>query len=227
VNLINTTDENVAADLVMLPPGRTVEEFQRSFVTRTGGSTAPDWLDSVVFAGGPIALANAEAQNLLELQPGTWTVLYVGETDGKSATITVTEPTGNRPSPDIPTGVDLQFDAGMITMPDKVGNGASVWRIANLDTAVHSFALVKLPQEVSREQMQAMLSTGDTPEGFDTSESVSLGGIGLLSGGHTIWATFNLEPGFYVAVDYIPGADGKTNAELGQFALFSIDQPTE
>src|SRR5262245_41427601 len=51
VTLDNSTETDVVADLVLLPPDKTVDEFQKSLSTESGGSTIPDWFEQVTFAG--------------------------------------------------------------------------------------------------------------------------------------------------------------------------------
>jgi hypothetical protein len=222
VTLENTTEEDVVADLVLLPAGKKVDEFQKSLSTESGGSTIPDWFEQVVFAGGPSAPAKSTAQTLVELTPGTWSVLEIGQTDGKSAEVDVTESDGPSTPPTMTANVDVTMGPTKMEMPAQLTTGYQVWNVTNTDTLTHSFALIKLPAAVSYEQLLTLLTTGTAPEGVDMSQSVVVGGIGLLSCGRTIWTGFNLEPGSYAALDYVPTKDGRTYSELGQFAVFTV-----
>jgi hypothetical protein len=223
VTLTNATDQDVVADIVLLPDGKSVEEFQASLSTKTGGSTIPDWFEQVVFAGGPSASPQSNATNDLQMTPGNWTVLEVGQTQGKSANLTVTEATGTSPTPNKDAAVELQFDATTVQMPAVVAPNAQFWRIANIDTRAHTFALVQLPDTMTYDQVLKLLQTGEPPDKIDMSKAVNLGGIGLLSGGRTIWSSFDLLPGCYTVLDYVPQKDGKTNAEYGQLAVFTVE----
>jgi hypothetical protein len=222
VSLTNTTEEDVVADLVLLPEGMEIDEFQRSFSTENGGSTIPDWFEEVVFAGGPSAAAQSEAQTLVELTPGIWTILQTGLVEGKTAELVVTEADDPATPPSLAPNVEVIFGPGTMTMPGQVPVGEQVWRVANTDTLIHSFALVLLPDEISYDEMKDLLTTGSTPDGFDVTKSLTVGGIGLLSGSRTIWTLYNLNPGYYVALDYTPLKDGRTFAEIGQFVLFTV-----
>lgn len=222
VSLTNTTEEDVVADLVMLPEGKDAEEFQQSLSTESGGSTIPDWFEEVVFGGGPSAPAQSEAQTLVELTPGTWTVLEIGQVGGKTAELVVTEAEKPVTPPGLTANVEVIFEPGAVKIPSQIPVGDQVWSVANTDTLTHSFALVLLPDEFNYDEMLKLLTTGDAPEGVDMSKSLTVGGIGLLSGGRTIWTLYNLNPGYYVALDYVPLKDGRTYAEIGQFALFTV-----
>jgi hypothetical protein len=222
VALNNATEDDVVADLVMLPGGMEIDEFQRAFSTENGGSTVPDWLEEAVFAGGPSAPAQSEGQTLVELTPGTWTILQTGLVGGRSAELVVTEADDPAPPPGLDPNVEVTFAPGALTMPSQIPVGEQVWRVANTDTLTHAVALVLLPDEFSEAEMRTLLTTGDAPEGIDVSKSLTAGGIGLLSGGRTIWTLFNLNPGYYVALDYTPLKDGRTYAEIGRFALFTV-----
>jgi hypothetical protein len=222
VTLDNTTDDDVVADLVMLPEGKEVDDFQKSLNTESGGSTIPDWFEQVVFAGGPSALPGAKGQTLVELTPGTWTVLQIGQVGGKSAQLVVTEASVPATRPGLTAAVAITFEPGKVTMPGLVPAGQQVWSVDNTDTLTHSIALVLLPGEVSYDEMLTMLTTGTAPETIDKSKAQVVGGIGLLSGGRAVWTLFDLAPGYYVALDYTPLKDGRSFAELGQFAMFTV-----
>jgi hypothetical protein len=222
VTLDNSTDDDVVADLVLLPAGKKVDEFQKSLSTASGGSTVPDWFEQVVFAGGPSAPAKSRGQTLVELTPGTWTVLEVGQIDGQNAEVDVTEADGPVAPPTMGASVNVTMGPTKMTVPAQISTGYQVWNVANTDTLTHAFALVALPAAVSYEQLLTLLTTGTAPEGIDMSQAKVVGGIGLLSGGRTIWTGFNLEPGSYAALDYVPTKDGRTFSELGQFAVFTV-----
>jgi hypothetical protein len=222
VTLTNTTEEDVVADFVLLPDDMEIDEFQQSFSTENGGTTIPDWFEEVVFAGGPSAAPTAIGQTLVELTQGTWTILQTGLVDGKTAELEVTEADEPATPPDLAPNVEVVFAPGTMTMPAQVPIGEQVWRVANTDTLTHSFALVLLPDEITYDDMKELLTTGSAPDGFDVAKSLTVGGIGLLSGGRTIWTLYNLNPGYYVALDYTPLKDGRTFAEIGQFVLFTV-----
>ncbi len=222
VTLNNTTDDDLVADLVLLPTGKKVEDLQQAMSTPNGGSTIPDWFEQVVFAGGPSAPAKSTAQTLVELTPGTWTVMEVGFAAGKTAEIVVNAASGPAMTPGLTGAVDLTMGATKMEMTGQIETGELVWRVANTDALTHAFALIQLPASISRDDMLARLTTGATPKGVDLSKAVVVGGIGLLSGGRTIWTVFDLAPGYYAAIDYVPQKDGRTFAELGQFAMFIV-----
>ncbi|MEA2583856.1 MAG: hypothetical protein QOF33_1941 [Thermomicrobiales bacterium] len=219
VTLTNTTGEDKVADFVLLPAGKKVEDLQNAMNTPNGGSTIPDWFEQVVFAGGPSALAHAEAQTLVELTAGTWTVMEVGLATGKTAELVVTASTGPATTPGLAAAVEMTMGSTKMEMPSQVPTGEQVWRVDNIDTLTHAFALIQLPASVTYDEMLARLTTGVTPEGLDMSKVAVVGGIGLLSGGRTIWTVFDLVPGYYAAIDYVPQKDGRTVAELGPIAM--------
>jgi hypothetical protein len=222
VTLNNTTENDVVADLILLPTGKKADEFQKSLSTQSGASTIPDWFEQVVFAGGPSAAPKSTAQTLVELTPGTWTVLEIGQTNGKRAEVVVTASDGPLTPPTMTAAVDVKMGPTKMEIPAQVAAGYKVWSVANTDTLTHAFALVKMPAAVTYQQLLTVLTTGTSPGGVDMSKTVVVGGIGLLSGGRSIWTGFNLEPGSYAALDYVPTKDGRTFSELGQFAVFTV-----
>lgn len=222
VTLTNNTEADIVADLVMLPSDRTIEELQGAVTTDSGGSTVPDWFEEVTFAGGPWAKAAGRGQTLVPLTTGIWHVLQVGSAKSPVAEFKVND----GPAPvDLSTygqSVDIAMAPGTFTMPGEVPTGNLIWRVANGDTLTHAFALVLLPGEISYDEMFTMLKTGEVPEDVKLDDAPIVGGIGLLSGGKTIWTVFDLNPGYYVALDYVPIKDGRTFAELGQFGMFIV-----
>jgi hypothetical protein len=222
VTLTNDTEGDIAADLVMLPPDRTIEELQGAVTTDSGGSTVPDWFEEVTFAGGPWAKAGARGQTLVPLTTGTWYVLQVGNVKSPVAKLTVNDGPAPVELSTYGQGVDVAMSPGTFTMSGDVPTGNKIWRVTNSDTLTHAFALVLLPGEMSYDEMFTMLKTGEVPEDIKLDEAPVVGGIGLLSGGRTIWTVFDLNPGYYVALDYVPIKDGRTFAELGQFAMFTV-----
>jgi hypothetical protein len=225
VTLNNTTDTDVVADLVMLPPDRAVEDLQQAVTTDSGGSTVPDWFEQVTFAGGPWAKAQATGQTFVPLTTGTWHVLQVGNAKSPVAELTVNDGPAPGESPIEDQGVDVAMSPGSFTMPGELLTGNRIWRVTNSDTLTHAFALVFLPSEMNYDEMLKMLQTGEVPEDILLDQTVVVGGIGLLSGGRTIFIAFDLNPGYYVALDYVPIKDGRTFAELGQFAIFTVKEP--
>ena len=225
VTLTNSSEVDVAADIVQLPPDREVEELQRSITTDSGKSTVPDWFEQVTFAGGPWAKAGEEGQTLIQLTTGNWHVLQVGNAESPVVELQVSDQSAPVDLPKMDQRVEVSFAPGALTMPDEVTTGNIIWRVTNSDTLTHAFALVLLPAEMSYDEMLTMLETGTVPEDVILDEAPVVGGIGLLSGGRTIWTVYDLNPGYYVALDYVPIKDGRTFAELGQFAMFIVAAP--
>lgn len=222
VTLSNESEIDIVADLVLLPDGREIDELQRSVTTESGGSTIPDWFEEVTFAGGPWAQAGEAGQTFIQLTPGIWHVLQIGRAESPIAELEVEDGPAPVEMPTFPHGVEVNLSPGSFAMPAEIPTGNYIWRVNNTDTLTHAFALVLLPAEMTYDEMLLMLETGQVPDDVKLDQAPTVGGIGLLSGNRTIWTVYDLNPGYYVALDYVPIKDGRTFAELGQFAMFIV-----
>lgn len=223
VTLDNQTEQDVVSDIAMLPADQSVEALQTALSTTSGASTAPAWLEQVVFAGGPFALPQSTAEALIELTPGVWTVLEAGKIGGPSTRFTVVPSVKPAESPGLAANVTVTISPTELTMPAEILNGYQVWSLVNTDARAHAIALLHLPAAISYDAMLAMLISGIPPDDIDKEQVQLVGGTGLLSGNHTIWTSFELAAGTYAVLDYVPQADGRTYAEIGFLAVFAVN----
>jgi hypothetical protein len=132
-------------------------------------------------------------------------------------------------------------------MPDTLPAGESVLQVTNQGDEPHELAILKLAPGMSADTFIAIMTASEeategTPEATSDGDEMDhaspvaspageameqppfseAGGIQALSPGLTGWAVLDLEPGDYVAVCFVPNAEGVPHATLGMVKAFSV-----
>lgn len=105
-------------------------------------------------------------------------------------------------------------------IPDDLQTGW--YRITNTDTALHELSLLRLSEPVDDDQVVGLvedLAANATPE----VELEAVGGMGAISAGFDGYLHLDLDPGEYLAVDFMPDP-GEPRPHLlhGYYATFSV-----
>lgn len=115
-------------------------------------------------------------------------------------------------------------------MPENVPAGRQIWQVTNTGAALHELAIQPVPAGATNEQVIAAfgaLYAGDPlPDDlFPAWISWQYGptnGVGATSTGGTVWAQFDLEPGTYVAICFVPSTDGVPHLMAGMTKVFTV-----
>jgi hypothetical protein len=220
-------------NFLQLPPSITLDDLNEAITAE--GAAPPDWFFDIVSAGGFHVAAGNIGYAVLDLEPGDWYV-GVGENQlGQANPYSLLTVTGNAPATQTSINdpqADITVELGDFTfdMPLEIPVGRQVWHVTNDDAQSHEVMLVRTPELVTVEQVQAVvaLSEGGTlPEGVPDPATFEFPAAGLptMSAGRAIWFETNLTPGNYVALcANLDSATGQPHALAGEVIIFAIGE---
>ena len=214
LTVTNTTDGFAFVDLVQLPEGVSVTEYAEA---SSSEGALPEWASEVVVFGGTAAPPAVAASIALNLALGEVTIVAAGDAGiaEPSAMLTVTGEAD--PAAADAVAADLAVDLGHYTFdfPDTLAAGPQVWRVTNShDGVLHHVIVAKTDRLYTVEEVQEGI-TGDF-SGTPVADGFSLfvlpeedaAASPVISGGQTVWIETNLEPGYYVAICFLPDPGG-------------------
>ena len=251
LTLVNNGEEPHHAQLVKLNEGVTMDDFEAALqnpdpsalfaaVTFTGGppTTPPGEEHTVVVRLDPgdyvVLCFIAGDDGVPHLAKGmVFPFTVTGEDSGAP------DPTADAEA----TLLDYEIE-----MPDTLPAGESTLQVTNQGDEPHQLAILKLAPGMSADTLIAIMmaseeATEGTPEatpdggemdhaspvaspegeGMELPPFSEAGGIQVLSPGLTGWAVLDLEPGDYVAVCFVPNAEGVPHAALGMVKAFTVE----
>jgi hypothetical protein len=197
----------------------------------------PEWLFRATFAGNPDRAApGGEAVALVDLMPGRYLILDpVHPTRRTYAEVVPSDATvASRDNPTADVTVEL-FEMDF-TMPATVPAGRQPWQVTNTGAALHEIAIMPVPDGATKEQVIAahgaalagqplpadLASSWPDVTGADLLNALTVvDGVGASSPGAIVWAQFDLEPGTYAAVCYVPSGE-TTHLMEGMVKVFTV-----
>ncbi len=115
---------------------------------------------------------------------------------------------------------EIELSADGYQMPDDLRAGW--YHVTNTDTALHELSLLRLSEPVGGDEVEALvgdLAANETPP----VEIEAVGGLGAISAGFDGYLYLDLEPGDYLAVDFMPDpGDPRPHMLDGYFATFEV-----
>ena len=221
----NQTDGFAFVDIVRLPEEIDVD----GYLEATGGEGAiPGWASEVVIAGGAEVPPGASGHVGLVLEPGEYTVVAGSETPipVSSASLMAVGEASAEAADAVPA--DLNVDMGHYTFdfPDTVAPGQQVWRVTNSHEGVlHHLIVIPTDRLYTVEEVQEGImgdfSGTPVPDGFSlfSLAEEDAASSPVISSGQTVWIEANMEPGYYVAICFLPDP----GQEVPHFVFGMID----
>jgi hypothetical protein len=221
--LRNEGEDAHHAQFLRLKDGVTYDQLGAAF--QQGPDTA---LALVDLAGGPGTTSPGQSSNevFLNLQAGNYVmVCFVSDEDnvphlakGMIAPFQVSPPPSTAAAPQATAQVRL-FDFGF-TIP-QLRSGQQTLQLTNQGPQPHELDLVKIPDDVTPDQVAAAIQNEDQgPPPFDIQQ---VPGMQAFDAGQSTWLSLNLAPGQYVAMCHVPDpATGKDHASLGMVSVFRV-----
>ena len=209
--------------LIKLPDGMTVEDFQAGMATMQPGSPPPPWLEEAGGVNPPEPGHPARVTMLVE--PGEYAVLCFVDTPdkvphvmkGMIRPLTVTPssaPPAALPGSDLTlTLVDYAF---AFSQPPTAGE--HVIRVEVAAEQAHEVAFFRLAEGKTMDDVAAWAETyqGEPP-------MTPVGGVPAMRAGQVADVYVNFTPGNYVALCFLPDAtDGQLHLMHGMVLPFSI-----
>jgi hypothetical protein len=224
----NTGHELRQSWFVRVPDDVTAADLAGALSSPDG--SPPPWFFRGTFVGFPGAVSSGQVTYaVVDLTPG----LYLVVDAPLSALLTVVPPARDAatatPVADPAVDVEVDLFEYAFRLPDTMPAGDLVWKVSNVGREAHELILTKSPVPVTTEQVMELIMTGDalaTPVAGGPSlndlEAGEIAGFGTLSPGLTGWTELTLDPGTYVALCFVPGADGTPHVAMGMVQVFTV-----
>jgi hypothetical protein len=184
----------------------------------------PEWLFRATYPGFPgETLPGRENRVVVDLTPGEYVI--VGDT---FQPFVVTAATAGTPmAAAVPSDAKVSLIDFSFNFPTDLAVGRQVWEVMNTGSQPHEILLAKSSVPITAEQVIALFSEeqGATPAaGGPTMEDIEpVGGIGWLTPGATGWTEVALEPGYYIALCFVPDPTTFTpHALTGMVTVFQV-----
>jgi len=158
----------------------------------------------------------------VDLKPGAHAFINLPEDGSPSvAGFSAGEASGAAaPEPDVTVDlVDFSFVA-----PSQIETGPKVWQITNKGTQWHEMSILKLSEGASVEDVLAMIQSEEPPDGPLPFEAVAFWAPN--SPGETGWVTWDLPPGEYTVICFLPdlAGDMSPHAAHGMVAQLTVTE---
>ena len=155
--------------------------------------------------------ASVDGQVIYDLQPGAYVaVLFMPDGPPQVVPVTAGAPSGAV----APTaGVSVQLVDFSFAMPDKIAAGPQVWQIENAGQQWHEMGIVQLNEGATVDDVLAWVESAG-PGGPPASPPPFEEGAfwAPMGAGETAWVTFDLAPGEYTVICFLPDLAGDMSA---------------
>jgi plastocyanin len=231
----NASQEDTGVFLIAPPPGMSLDEFRATAeappppdATPGAEEEFPSWLYDVILSGGPTVAAGGQGQAVIDLQPGDWAVS--AEADQEPSLLTVTEGATPTAAAEPPADLTVELQEFAFSIPEQVAPGPQIWKLTNVGQQPHVLYLTKTPSLLTMDQVMTLLQLpdGTPPPGVPNPEEFEdVGGLTIISSGRSAWIAPDLEPGFYLAICFIPDQEShEPHAALGMVSMFTVGEGT-
>jgi hypothetical protein len=232
------TVENASGSLagaypILRPAGLSAAGMQAGIqaAIATPEGRVPDWFYQVTAVGGPFAPPSGRNQSIVDLAPGAYGILNPGT--GVVAALEVVADPGATPVIPAEPAADLAVELreyAYVGLPERVAPGPQVWAVTTTGEQPNELALLRAPTGTTFAQVMAALAAPPDatppPGGLAFTNLVPVGGVGYLSPGQTAWGVFDLAPGTYVALCFVPDREtGMPHAAMGMVAVVTVGEP--
>jgi hypothetical protein len=189
----------------------------------------------LTLAGGVAAPAGAQGRVVLDLIPGELLVtLFVGEdvdVEPRILTVTANDRSTVTSAPKFPGAVAVEMRDVTFVLPDELPAGSQVWNVANTGDQPHVLQLTRAPGPIGLDDVMTLVSLAEDatpPPGLPSPEAFEeVAEITALSAGRSVAVEFDLEPGTYVALCFIPDREtGVPHAAMGMIKIISVGAAT-
>ncbi len=223
LKLVNQGSTYHHVQLVRLLDGKTFGDLMEGMKQMKPGAPPPPWMEDVVGPNTPEP--GGESRLTRELTPGNYAILCFIDTPdkvphlakGMTKALTVVAPTG--PAAAAPVAdVTVQMTDYTWTVTPEFKAGRNVVRLENQAEQAHEMFIMRLGEGKTVDDVMAWGASyaGPLP-------GTALGGSTGQKKGDIAYVTFDLTPGNYLLLCFLPDAkDGKAHLEHGMVKPFTI-----
>ncbi len=215
--LVELTIDNIdtewhAAIIRRLNEGVSLEEFGTAF-QQEPRSTFP----MTSFIGGPDVPGKTTIPGYYTLEAGTYIVVDNWVEPWRFASFRVEGEIGQVQPPK--ADVMVQMNEYALEMPETLPKGRLLWQFTNQGEFLHNVGIIQLDDGKNMDDVAAWIKEQQGPEPFKYFTMWN-----ILSPGVTSWGEIELQPGEYLAVDFMPdfASEGGWNIEQGMVSEFTV-----
>lgn len=227
--------------LITYSEGQTLEDLEGLVAELNTGESVPDGLYTQPLHGGPTAAPGATGRAIVDLEPGDWVFDLTqypadGEEGGNADTFSELTVTGEMPElTDVPTDYTVEmFEMGFTFVPGEISAGPAIWELTNTGDQPHFLELESYPEPFTLDQAEALLAAfagqgaPATPGAedvvpLDPEQLTPVVSSAVVSAGESFWIELDLEPGYYLAICWIPDQEtGMPHAFMGMVAVVQV-----
>lgn len=215
--LVELTIDNIdtqwhTAIIRRLNEGVSLEEFSTAF-KKEHSSTFP----MTSFVGGPDVPGGKTMPGYYTLQSGTYVVVDNWVEPWRFTSFQVEGETVPARPPQADVIVHMKEYA--FEMPKSLPSGKQLWQFTNQGEFLHNLGIIRLGGGKSMDDLIAWMKEQQGPEPFEYFTMWN-----ILSPGGTSWGEIELQPGQYLAVDFMPdfASEGGWNMEQGMVSAFTV-----
>jgi hypothetical protein len=235
--MTNNGAEPHHAQFVKLNDGVPMDRFQGALQSGDPAAIFP----LVSFVGGPgVVGPGGTSRVILRLDAGSYVALcFVEGTDGvphlaKGMVFPFTVAGEDTGAPDPAADAEATLLDYSFELPETIAAGPQVWKVTNQGAEPHELAVFKPAPGQTADDVIAMLTAAASPAAeldqaspaahaeMEAPPFTDVGGMQVLSTGLTGWLLLDLEPGEYVAVCFVPDAEGVPHLMLGMIQGFAV-----
>lgn len=190
-----------------------LEDFEAAF-RQDPRSTLP----MTTFIGGPDVPGKTTMPGYYPLEAGTYIVVDNWTEPWRFASFKVEGQTAQEMQPPR-ADVQVMMDEYTIEMPDSFPKGRRLWQFTNQGEFPHNVAIIRLSEDQSLDDIAVWLNEEPGPEPFEYFTMWN-----IVSPGITSWGEIELQPGEYLAVDFMPdfGSEDGLNIDQGMVSAFTV-----
>jgi len=139
--------------------------------------------------------------------------------------------------------IEIITEAMEFQMPDTISSGWNTWRYKNKSTQTHFILIDDYPDGITLDSVKhkvlpvfgdgmTLINEGKVEEGFAEfgklpqwfSKVKWLGGVGMISPGHTAESTLKLDPGYYLVECYVKMNTGMFHTNMGMIKELFVSE---
>lgn len=226
IELVNAGEQEHMLWLVKLDEGKTFADLMAVFAAFETAPAFPEWM---AWYGGVTAGPGGSAAYTVNLAPGTYTIFSFSEDEngepdsakGMTATLTVTEAAATGATP---PAADLRIELVDFSflVEGQPAAGPGIAEVANTGAEPHEVVLLRLAEGATVQDAMAFMMAGAEAAGAPPFEFA--GGAGPLAAGLTAWYEFDVPPGEYGLICFLPSPanEGAPHFMLGMVAQVSV-----
>lgn len=167
-----------------------------------------------------------DGRTIYDLEPGQYAYVDMPENAPPSAVSFTAGDASGATAPEAEVTVNLvDFN---FAIPAEIESGPQVWQINNQGEQWHEMAVMKMNEGVSMDDVMALIMSEESQDGPPPLEQLGeLVAFWAPSGpGETAWVTWDLEPGNYTVLCFLPDITGDFSPHLahGMFAELTVTE---